>query len=73
MNKYNYRPLQYRIKKIEEEVEKQNKYDYQRVMKELQLKYDKERKDKEKERNIIEFHKKLEEKLKSMKEKRTIL
>ena len=73
VNKYNYRPLQYRIKKIEEEVEKQNKYDYQRVMKELQLKYDKERKDKEKERNIIEFHKKLEEKLKSMKEKRAIL
>ena len=42
-------------------------------MKELQLKYEKEKKNREKERNILEFHKKIEEKLKSMEEKRTNL
>ena len=73
VNKYNFRPIQYRISKIKEEIEKQNKYDYERVMKELQLKYEKEKKNREKERNIVEFHKKIEEKLKSMEEKRTNL
>ena len=73
VNKYNFRPLQYRIKKIQEEIEKQNKYDYERVMKEFQLKYDKEIKNKERERYILEFHKKIEEKLKNMEEKRTQL
>ena len=73
VNKYNFRPIQYRISKIKEEIEKQNKYDYERVMKELQLKYEKEKKNREKERNILEFHKKIEEKLKSMEEKRTNL
>ena len=73
VNKYNFHPLQFRIKKIEEEIEKQNKYDYQRVMKDLQLKYEKEKKTKEKEKHIFELHKKLEEKLKFMEEKRNIL
>ena len=73
VNKYNFRPIQYRISKIKEEIEKRNKYDYERVMKELQLKYEKEKKNREKERNILEFHKKIEEKLKSMEEKRTNL
>ena len=71
--KYNFKPLQYKIAKIKEEIEKQNKYDYERVMKELQLKYEKEIKNREKEKNILEFHKKIEEKLKSMEEKRTKL
>ena len=70
VNKYNFHPLEYRIKKIQEEIEKQNKYDYERVMKEFQLKYDKEIKNREKEKNILEFHKKVEEKLKNMAEKR---
>ena len=73
VNKYNFRPLQYRIKKIQEEIEKQNKYDYERVMKEFQLKIDKQLKNKEKAKNILEFHKKIEEKLKNMQEKRTQL
>ena len=73
INKYNFHPLQYRIKKIEEEIEKQNKYDFERAMKELQLKYDKEKKSKEKKKHIFELHKKLDEKLKNMEEKRTNL
>ena len=73
VNKYNFKPLQYRIKKIEEEIIKQNNYDYNRVMKEMQLKYDKDKKNKEKEKIILEYHKKLEQKLKKMEEKRTIL
>ena len=73
VNKYNFKPLLYRIKKIEEEIIKQNHYDYQRVMKELQIKYDKDKKNKEKEKNILEYHKKLEEKLNQMEQKRTLL
>ena len=73
VNKYNFHPLQYRIKKIEEEIEKQNIYDFERVMKDIQLKYDKEKKNKEKEKHIFEHNKKLEEKLKYMEEKRNIL
>ena len=71
--KYNFKPLQYRIEKIKDEIEKQNKYDYERLMKELQLKYEKEKKNKEKEKSILEFHKQIEEKLKNMEEKRTNL
>ena len=70
VNKYNFHPLQYRIQKIKEEIEKQNKYDYERVMKELQLKYDKNKKSKDKEKYILEYNQKFEEKLKNMEEKR---
>ena len=73
VNKYNFQPLQYRLKKIEEEIEKQNKYDLQKVMKDMQIKYEKEKKNKEKEKHIYELHKNLEEKLKIMEEKRNIL
>ena len=73
VNKYNFQPLQYRIKKMEEEIEKQNKYDYERFMKETQLKYYNVKKNKEKQKNILEFHKKTEEKLKNMEIKRNIL
>ena len=73
VNKYNFRPLQYRIKKIEEELEKQNKYDYEKVMKELQLQLDKNIKNKEKQKHFLEINKKFEEKLKNMEEKRTNL
>ena len=71
--KYNFKPLQYKIAKIKEEIEKQNRYDFERVMKEFQIKYEKEIKNREKEKSILEFHKKIEEKLKSMAEKRTNL
>ena len=71
--KYNFQPLLYRIKKIKEEIENQNKYDYNKAMKDLQLKYDKEKKNRERQKHIFEFHHKLEEKLKFMEEKRNIL
>jgi len=73
VNKYNFHPLQFRIKRIEEEVEKQNNYYFQKAMKDLQIKFDKEKKNKEKQKHIFELHKKLEEKLKFMEEKRNIL
>ena len=71
INKYNFHPLQYRIQKIEEEFKKQNKYDFERAMKELQLKNNKKKKSKEKKKHMFELHKKLDEKLKNMEEKRT--
>ena len=73
VNKYNFHPLQYRIKKIEEDIQKQNDYDYQKVMKELQIQYDKKMKNKEKEKQILEEHEKLKEKLKNMEEYRNNL
>ena len=62
--------LKNRIKQIEDEIQKQNDYDYQRAMKECKLKFIKDMKNKEKEKQIIEEHKKLEEKLKNMEEYR---
>ena len=70
VNKFNFHPLQYRIKKIEEEIEKQNQYDFDRAMKEYQIKYDKELKCKEKKKFFFELHKQLDEKLRNMEEKR---
>ena len=62
--------LKNRIKKYEEEIQKQNEYDYKKAMKECKLQYIKDLKNKEKEKQIIEEHKKLEEKLKNMEEYR---
>ena len=73
VNNYNFHPLQYRIKKIEEEIQKQNNYDFDRCMKELQIQYDKNKKNKEKEKQILEEHKRLKEKLKNMEEYRANL
>ena len=73
VNNYNFHPLQYRIKKIEEEIQKQNNYDFDRCMKELQIQYDKNKKNKEKEKQILEEHKRLQEKLKNMEEYRANL
>jgi hypothetical protein len=44
VNNYNFHPLQYRIKMIEEEIQKQNNYDFDRCMKELQMQYEKKKK-----------------------------
>ena len=65
--------LKNRIKKYEEEIQKQNEYDYKKAMKECKLQYIKELKNKEKEKQIIEEHKKLEKKLKDMEEHRNNL
>ena len=62
--------LKNRIKKYEEEIQKQNEYDYKKAMKECKIQYIKDLKNKEKEKQIIEEHKKLEEKLKNMEEYR---
>lgn len=73
VNNYNFHPLQYRIKKIEEEIQKQNNYDFDRCMKELQIQYDKNKKNKEKEKQILEENKRMKEKLKNMEEYRANL
>ena len=65
--------LKYRIKKYEEEIQKQNEYDYKKAMKECQVIYDRELKNKEKQKQILEEHKKMEEKLKNMEEYRNNL
>jgi len=62
-----------RIKKYEEDIQKQNEYDYKKAMKECELQYIKNLKNKEKEKQILEEHKKLEEKLKNMEEYRNNL
>ena len=63
-------PLRYRIKKYEEEIQKQNEYDFKSAMKECRILYDREMKKQEREKQIQEEHKKYEEKLKNMEEHR---
>ena len=63
-------PLRYRIKKYEEEIQKQNEYDFKSAMKECRILYDREMKKQEREKQIQEDHKKYEEKLKNMEEYR---
>ena len=63
-------PLRYRIKKYEEEIQKQNEYDFKSAMKECKILYDREMKKQEREKQIQEEHKKYEEKLKNMEEYR---
>ena len=70
VNNYNFNPLEYRIKQMEEEIQKQNNYDFHKAMKELQLQYDKKIKNKQKEKQIFQQNKKMKEKLKSMEEYR---
>ena len=70
VNNFNFNPLEYRIKQMEEEIQKQNNYDYQKAMKELQFQYDKKIKNKQKEKQIFQQSKKMKEKLKSMEEYR---
>jgi len=63
-------PLRFRIKKFEEEIQKQNEYDFKSAMKECKILYDREMKKQEREKQIQEEHKKYEEKLKNMEEYR---
>lgn len=70
VNNFNFNPLEYRIKQMEEEIQKQNNYDFQKAMKELQFQYNKKIKNKQKEKQIFQQSKKMKEKLKSMEEYR---
>ena len=68
-----YNNLKNRIKRYEEDIQKKNDYDYKRAMKECEMQYNKEMRNKEKEKQIMEEHKKFEEKLKNMEEYRNNL
>ena len=62
--------LKIRIKKIEEDIQKRNEYDFKSAMKECKMQFMKDMKNKEKERQMMEENKKFEEKLKNMEEYR---
>ena len=54
--------LKIRIKKIEEDIQKRNEYDFKSAMKECKMQFMKDMKNKEKERQMMEENKKFEEK-----------
>ena len=60
----------FKIKRIEEEIKKQNQYDFERAMKDLQMKTDNKIKINQRAKRIEEDHQKLLEKLKNMEEYR---
>ena len=67
---HNINPLEIKIKRIEQILEKQQKYDYKRTMEEIKSRLDNIKKNKEKQKHIQEEEKKMKEKLKSMEEYR---
>ena len=73
INNFNFQPFQYKIKILEEQMQKQNKYDFEQAMKDMKMEYDKKLKSKEKEKRIIKENQKLKEKLKNMEEYRNNL
>ena len=68
VNKFNFYPLQHRIKEIEEQIKKQNEYDFEKTMKELKIKYEQKLKKKERDKIINEKNEKFKNKLKQMEE-----
>ena len=66
----NINPVEIKLKKIEQEIQKQNDYDYKITMQKIKDKFDNIKKNKEQQKHIIEEDKKLKEKLKSMEEYR---
>ena len=68
VNKFNFYPLQHRIKEIEEQIKKQNEYDFEKTMKELKIKYELKLKKKERDKIINEKNEKFKNKLKQMEE-----
>ena len=68
INKFNFYPLQHRIKEIEEQIKKQNEYDFEKTMKELKIKYEQKLKKKERDKIINEKNEKFKNKLKQMEE-----
>jgi len=72
-NKYNFIPLQYKIKELEDQIKKQNEYDYKKAMKEFQFNYEQRLKKAEREKIINEKNEKFKNKLKQMEEIRNNL
>ena len=69
-NRNNLSPLQNRLKYLEEEIQKQNEYDYKRIMKELETQYENKKKANEQKKEIELKNQKFQEKLKIMEEHR---
>ena len=72
-NKHNFIPLQYKIKELEDQIKKQNEYDYKKAMKEFQFNYEQRLKKAEREKIINEKNEKFKNKLKQMEEIRNNL
>ena len=68
INKYNFLPLQHKIKEIEEQMKKQNEYDFQKSMKELKIKYEQKIKEKQRKKLINAKNERFKNKLKQMEE-----
>ena len=66
----NLNPIKFKIKQLEEKIQKQNDYDYKRIIKELRIKENNTKKKEEKQKILLEEQKKREEKLKYMEEYR---
>ena len=66
----NLSPLQNRLKNLEEEIQKQNEYDYKRIMKEFEIQYANKVKAAEQQKEIEQRNQKYHEKLKIMEEYR---
>ena len=65
-SKVNLNPLQFRLKKMEENLKKQNEYDYERIMKEIDFQNSKRQKEIEHQKEINVKNLKFSEKLKAM-------
>ena len=63
-------PIDLKLKKIEELIQKQIDYDYKRTMKEIKDELDNNKKNKEQQKHILEEDKKMKDKLKLMEEYR---
>ena len=68
INRSNLHPLQYKIKEIEEIIKKQNDYDFKKSMKELEIKYEQKKKEKQRNKIITENNLKFQKKIKEMEE-----
>lgn len=68
VNKFNFIPLHRKIQEIEDQITKQNEYDFQKAMKDLQFKFEQKMKQKERDKLILENNKKFKNKLKKMEE-----
>ena len=68
INKFNFFPLQHKIKEVEEQIKKQNNYDFQKTMKDLKIKYEQKMMKKKREKLLSEKNEKFQNKLKQMEE-----
>ena len=67
---FNINPMEVKIKRLEKEIEKQNNYDYNKVMQEIKDKLENKKKREEQIKHIKEEDKKMKEKLRNMEEYR---